>query len=196
MKRYSMTVSMLGLLLLGVHSASAQTAQTKVTQEAGKATVAQLVEASATIAAIDAATRTITLKDKDGALEDVVAGPEVRNFAELKVGDEVHFQFYESLSLHLDKVVDGTPSASETTSEARAEPGEMPGGIKTRTVTLTAKVTAIDPKTKTVTLVGPKGRSVPVEVDDQAIANVKVGDLVRAVYTEAVAISVSRVEVH
>ncbi len=196
MKRYLMTVSMLGLVGLGVQSASAQTAQTKVTQEAGKASVAQVVEASAKIEAIDAATRTITLKGKDGAVTDVVAGPEVKNFAELKVGDEVHFQFYESLTLELDKVVDGTPSATETMSEARAEPGEMPGGVKTRTVTLTAKVTAIDPTTKTVTLVGPKGRSVPVEVDDAALAKVKVGDLVKAVYTEAVAISVSRVTVH
>ena len=35
---------------------------------------------------IDAATRTVTLKNQDGETS-IVAGPEVKNFAEIKVGD-------------------------------------------------------------------------------------------------------------
>ena len=195
MKRNTVLAVALGLAVLGATGATAQTAQTKVAAEPGKAEVASLVEATATITAIDAATRTITLKGEKGEVRDVVAGDEVKNFASLKVGDTVHFQYYESLSLQLDKVTGGEATATESTSEMRAEPGEIPGGIKTRTVTLTAKVTAIDAAASTVTLVGPKGRSETIEVDAEDLAKVKVGDLVKAVYTEALAISVSRVEV-
>ena len=42
---------------------------------------------------IDAATRTVTLKNKDGE-STIVAGPEVKNFAEIKVGDRFDV-FYE-----------------------------------------------------------------------------------------------------
>ena len=46
----------------------------------------------------------------------------------------------------------------------------------------------------TVTLVGPKGRSVTLDVKADVLAKMKVGDLVSAVYTQAVAASVSRAE--
>jgi hypothetical protein len=57
-------------------------------------------------------------------------------------------------------------------------------------VTVTAKVTAIDTAASTVTLVGPKGRSVELEATKEELAKLAVGDLVEAVYTEALAVSV------
>ena len=44
-----------------------------------------------------------------------------------------------------------------------------------------------------VTLTGPRGNSVELEVAPEVLAKVKVGDHVKAVYTQAVAVSVSRV---
>src|SRR5262245_47420337 len=43
------------------------------------------VEATATIDAIDHTSRLVTLRDKDGNLETVYAGPEIKRFDELKV---------------------------------------------------------------------------------------------------------------
>jgi len=174
--------------------ALAQTQATSVTAGEGKATASQVVQATAKIVAIDAKTRTVTLQNDQGEKTDVVCGDDVRNFDQLKVGDEVTFQYYESLTLKLEKVT-GEPTVSEKTSELRSEPGELPGGVKTRETTITAKVTAVDAAQNTITIVGPKGKSHTLEAEPDMVAKVKVGDMVHAIYTEAVAISVSRVTV-
>jgi hypothetical protein len=181
-------------LALVAGSLQAQTAQQKVEAGKGKAEVAQLVELNGTITALDLATREVTLKTDQGEELSIVAGEEVKRLADLKVGDRVEIQYYESLTLSLSKVEGGTPAASSTASEMRAEPTELPGGVKTTSTTITAKITAVDAKAGTVTLVGPKGRSVTLEVEADVLAKVKVGDMVSAVYTEAIAASVSREE--
>jgi len=56
----------------------------------GKAMAAQTVKATATVEKVDKATRTVTLKMPNGSTRSVVAGDEVRNFDQIKVGDEVN----------------------------------------------------------------------------------------------------------
>lgn len=190
-KQLTLSVVTLALALVA-GSAQAQTVQEKASAGKGKVEVARLVELNGTITALDVATRDVTLKTDKGEEISFVAGEDVKRLADLKVGDAVEIQYYESLALSLQKVEGGSPSATDTTSEMRAEPTELPGGIKTTQTTLTAKITAIDAKEGTATLVGPKGRSVTVEVEADILAKVKVGDLVSVVYTQAVAASVSR----
>jgi len=187
----SLAVAALALALVA-GSVQAQTAQQKVEAGKGKVEVAQLVELNGTITALDVATRDVTLKTDKGEEISFVAGPDVQRLADIKVGDRVEIQYYESLTLKLSKVEGGTPSTSDTATEVRAEPTELPGGIKSQTTTITAKITAVDAKAGTVTLVGPKGRSVTLDVEADILAKVKVGDLVSAIYTQAVAASVSR----
>ena len=187
----SLAVAALALALVA-GSVQAQTAQQKVEAGKGKVEVAQLVELNGTITALDVATRDVTLKTDKGEEISFVAGPDVQRLADIKVGDRVEIQYYESLTLKLSKVEGGTPSTSDTATEMRAEPTELPGGIKSQSTTITAKITAVDAKAGTVTLVGPKGRSVTLDVEADILAKVKVGDLVSAVYTQAVAASVSR----
>ena len=193
-----MTKRALAIVVLALSTlagaALAQTQAASVTAGGGKATASQVVQATAKIVAIDAKTRTVTLENEQGEKTDVVCGDDVRNFDQLRVGDEVTFQYYESLTLKLEKAA-GEPALAEKTSELRSEPGELPGGVKTRETTITAKVTAVDTAKNTVTIVGPKGNSHTLEVEPDMIGKVAVGDLVHAVYTEAVAISVSRVTV-
>lgn len=179
-------------LALAAGSLQAQTVQEKVAAGKGKVEVAQLVDLKGTITALDVATRDVTLKTDKGEELSFVVGPDVQRLGDLKVGDRVEIQYYESLTLKLSKVEGGTPSASDTTTEMRAEPTELPGGIKSQTTTITAKITAVDAKAGTMTLVGPKGRSVTLDVAADVLAKMKVGDLVSAVYTQAVAASVSR----
>jgi len=78
-------------------------------------------------------------------------------------------------------------------AEARTEPGELPGGSKARKVTISAKVTAIDPKTNKVTVTGPQGNSVVLDAAPETVAKLKMGDAVEAVYPQAIAVAVSRV---
>ena len=72
------------------------------------------------------------------------------------------------------------------------EPTELPGGTKSKQTTITAKVSGVDAEAGMVTLIGPKGRSLTLEIDPDILAKLMVGDLVSAVYTQAVAASVSR----
>ena len=56
---------------------------------------------------------------------------------------------------------------------------------------IVANVIAVNPKNRTVTLKGPKGNTLDLLVQDpDQFANIKKGDQVEAVYTEALAISV------
>lgn len=189
------TLSVVTLALaLAAGSAQAQTAQQKVEAGKGKVEVAQLVELNGTITALDTTTRDVTLKTDQGEEVSFVAGEEVKRLNDLKVGDRVEIQYYESLALSLAKVEGGMASQAESSSEVRAEPTQLPGGVKTKQTTITAKITAVDAKAGTVTLVGPKGRAVTLDVEPDILAKVKVGDLVSAVYTEAVAANVTRAE--
>jgi hypothetical protein len=53
------------------------------------ASVHKMRTETATVESIDAKTRTITLKRPDGTFVGTVAGPEVKRFSEIKVGDKV-----------------------------------------------------------------------------------------------------------
>jgi hypothetical protein len=80
---------------------------------------------------------------------------------------------------------------SEKSDAVRAPAGARPGAAGARQVTVLANVVAVNKKTKTITLKGPKGNQVDLVVEDpKQLALVKKGDQVEAVYTEAVAISV------
>jgi Cu/Ag efflux protein CusF len=158
----------------------------------GAALAAGAVKATATVTAIDAANRVITLKREDGTTFNVTAGEEVRNFAQIKVGDLVTAGYARALTLELKKVGGATPAAAgASTAIVRAKPGEKPAGSIARQVTLVGTVVGIDAQKKLVTLRGTEGNVVDLEVKDPAqLALVAKGDKVEAVYTEAIAVKV------
>lgn len=156
---------------------------------------ATMVEESATVTAIDQKTRMVTLKGPKGNEVTFKAGPEVRNLAQVKTGDEVKFAYYESLAVRVLKKDEAAPAASEATAVARAKPGEKPGVVAGTETTVVATIEAIDKKAKTATLKGADGKSVTVTPrDPKRLDQVKVGDRIVLTYTEAIAISVEKVE--
>jgi len=162
-----------------------------VGSEPGKAAVARTVEVAAQVVAIDKATRTVTLKGPRGNIVDVVAGDEVKNFAQIKVGDFVVVRALQSLTLALQKTKSGGAAISATETAVQAKPGQRPAAAAAREVTAIAKVTAVDRKASTISLRGPRGNTVTLDVQNpDHFKVVKVGDEVQVVYTEAVAISV------
>jgi plasmid maintenance system killer protein len=141
---------------------------------------------------IDAATRTVTLKNQDGE-STIVAGPEVKNFAEIKVGDRFDVVYELAVAIELVKVKNpGTTSEQVTTSTTTAPQGDKPGMITSNTVTATANVEAIDTAKNTVSLKGPQGNIFKVKVQNpDLMKDIAVNDQVRVVYTEAIAAVVS-----
>jgi len=190
-------LTLLGAVLLGAATlpAVAQTqpganAAVMAASAPGTATMAAEVTVSATVQAIDKATRQVTLKGPKGKVNTVTAGPDVRNFDQVKVGDVVTVRYLEALTLTLMKGGKELRSSSETPAAARAAAGERPAGVVANQTEVTANVIAVDAKTQTVTLRGPK-RTVEMKVPDAGqFKLIKVGDQIHAVYTEAVALSV------
>lgn len=162
-----------------------------VTSQPGKAAVARVVEISAQVVSINKVTRTVTLKGPQGNVVDVVAGDEVKNFSQIKLGDFVVVRYAEALTLELRKTKDASGSVTVNTGAARAMPGERPAVAGAGEVTAIATVTAVDKKKSTITLKGPMGNLVmlPVQNPDQ-FKVVKKGDQVEVTYTEALALSV------
>jgi hypothetical protein len=79
----------------------------------------------------------------------------------------------------------------ESTDAVRAKPGEKPAGAIGRQVTIIADVIDVNPKDKTITVKGPKGNIVELEVKNpDHFKVVKKGDQIEAHYVEAVALSV------
>ena len=169
---------------------SAQSSGTVVDRQPGRVGIAQAVDVTATISAIDAAKREITLKGPDGKETTMVAGPEVKNYSQLKVGDKVDIQYVEALVLELKKG-GGLPVArTEKESMTTAKPGETPGAKGSRKVTVVGDVIALDAATQTVTLKGPQ-RTADLKVRDKKQFDlISKGDQIEATYTEALAVAV------
>jgi hypothetical protein len=156
----------------------------------GRGEMARTVRVSATVTAIDKATRTITLKGSDGKEFPLVAGPEVRNFDQIKVGSEVVVGYLEALAIELKKGGGAKVERVDTSAEGRAEAGAKPGAAAARKVTAVGDVIALDAATQTATLRGPN-RTVTMRVPDpKQFQMIAVGDQVQITYTEAVAVSV------
>jgi hypothetical protein len=163
---------------------AAAVAQQPVTQSATS-------EVTAKIEAIDKTTRLVTLRDKDGRSETIYAGPEIRRFDELKVGDTVTFKYHESVVAQIRKPGQAAaPSAAGETKIAAGQ-GPRPGGTATRSETVTVTVKALDRKVPSVTVLTPDNRTVSLKVENpKNLDGVSVGDKVEITYTEAFAISV------
>jgi hypothetical protein len=186
-----MFASTLVAAALAATPAIAQTGAVVAGKGPGAAAVAQTVKATATITAIDAATRAVTLKGPKGNEVVVTAGPEVKNFAQMKVGDQVNVEYVESLALELKKGGGAPVAATVKEGAAAAKPGERPAGMIGQQVTVVADVIDVNAETQVVTLKGPK-RTVELKVrDPEQFKLVKKGDQVQATYTEAVAIAVT-----
>ena len=150
-----------------------------------------VVSATATVKALDQKTRMVTLQKPDGSLIKFRAGDNVRNLAQVKVGDEVTVSYYESLAYEVKKPGTAAPGVAMAEGVGRAKLGEKPGAVGAQVTTVTATIAAIDTAAGTVTLKGPEGDLTTIKArDPQRLTLVSVGDLVEITYTEALGISV------
>lgn len=153
----------------------------------------QTTTTTSTVTAIDYKARTFTLKGEDGNSVTLNAGPEVKNFPQLKKGDTVTVETVESVGIFVTPKGQVAPAAGKTEYLQTAKPGQKPGMVAVKTETVTATVTAIDYNTRVVTLKGPAGntRSVKVGPEAKRFNEVKVGDEVTVTVTVGTAIAVT-----
>ena len=184
-------------LLLAVgcakHEPAPPAPSTTVSRSTGPGTVSALVTTTATVEDVDQESRVVTLRTAEGEIVHFKADESVRNLPQVQKGDHVTATYYEALALRLREAEGEEPRMTVSEQIERAPLGEKPSGMVVRDTTLTAKVTAVDKKKQTVTLEGPRGGKVTLDVDDPAkLEQAKVGHLVEATYREAVSISVQK----
>ena len=172
-------------------AAFAQTGAVVAGTAPGKGGVAEVVKLTAAITAIDKATRDVTLKGPQGNEVTLTAGPEVKNFDQMKVGDQVNVEYVQALTLELKKGGGLVVARTEQKGAAAAKPGEKPAGAAGRQVTIVADVIGTDPAKQTITLKGPK-QTVEMRIPDpEQFKRIAKGDQVEATYTQALAIAVA-----
>ena len=151
-------------------------------------------QAEATVVGVQKEKRLVSLRGADGRTFTIEAGPEIRNFDQIRVGDQVIASYYEAVGFALKEPgsVDSGPESALIAG--RAKPGERPAGAVGRYAKATVAIESVDPKTYTVTFRGPDGlsRAIPVMTPEgrEFASKLKPGDQVEVTYEEAVAISV------
>ena len=185
MTRILTTLTLPAAMIVLLAASGVSQAQQPVTHEKDAVVV------KATIDAIDHDTRTITLKDKDGNSRDIYAGPEIRRFDELKVGDVVTFHTTESTVYQIRKAGESAqPSVKDAPVVVRA-PGAKPGATKTEQETRTVTIKEVDAKASSVTILTEDGKTTSMKVKDKnLLKGLAAGDKVTITYTKAIAISV------
>jgi hypothetical protein len=179
----------LGLLLLAI-SAS----QVSVAEELKRVVERGSVErVEAVVEALNIDNRIVTLRslseDETVVME---VGDEVRNLAQVKVGDRVVVEFQQAVAVDLKKGSGLAATAGQAVVAARAKPGDKPAGGVGEATEVVATILAIDRDAPSVTLKGPQGNVVDVIVrDPNKLIGVDVGDQVVITYIRAMAISVT-----
>jgi hypothetical protein len=152
----------------------------------------QTIEITATVILIDKANRKVTLLGADGIKETVKAGPDVVNFDQIRVGDQLEITATEELIVSLagpDEALDDEADAVV----ALAPVGSKPGGVAAGTVQVIGTITAIDTGKRMATLKFADGttKTFPVRADVD-LSQRRVGDKVVFQMTEMIALTVEK----
>ena len=156
---------------------------------AGIDEVYQLVDALVT--KVDSKTRTVTLKDKDGTFTNFVAGPEIKNFPQIKVGDRLTVTHELAVAIELVKVNNqGVRSEVQTSTQTSAALGSKPASVISNTTIIIANVVSVDRQKMTVSVKGPKGKTDTYRVKSASLLkDIAINDEVKITLYDAMAAS-------
>lgn len=184
-----------GILVTAIGACAALGAWQAIAQPADPVRVENTQSVTATVEAIDRDSRLVELRDGD-EVTTVQVPDEVRNFDQIKVGDEVVVNYYQGIAAQFKKKGESKTvgRADVTHGTGRAAEGTRPAGVAANTVTTTVVIEAVDRSSNAVTFTGPTGMTRTVQVKDpdaqQFIGTLKKGDEVELTYTEALAVAV------
>ena len=150
----------------------------------------ETVEARATVTAIDASTRTVTLKTEAGDMLDVEAGSQVKNFDQIKVGDVVKATYTESVAFKVVPKGEIPGGASQTAQR-------IPGGAEVgQQLTSSFKVAAVELANNVLWVTLPNGDTKKIHVKDpeaqKHLKTLNPGNVVAVTYTESVAVQLEK----
>jgi translation elongation factor P/translation initiation factor 5A len=155
-------------------------------------TLVDTYKTTATVTGIDPGDREVTLVAPDGHKSKVTAGPKVRNFGQIQVGDQVKVVVTRQISVSLLER-GSTRSARQTSSFGSAPEGSKPAAMSSDTTEATAQIEALDLKRRKATLRFPDGDSETFEVrKDVDMSRAYVGQTVLIQSKQSWAVSVEK----
>jgi hypothetical protein len=148
------------------------------------------VTKTATVESIERSSRSLTLKGPEGNYVTVTVPDSVQRFDAIKVGDTLTATYYENIVLRVKRPGEATVD-SATDAVTRGDASNVkPVATASTQRTITATITAIDPKIPSITFTGPNNWKYSSKVQDtKALSQVKVGDKVDITWTEALLVS-------
>jgi len=151
----------------------------------------QSMTVTALVEAIDHETRVVTVRKPDGEEITFTASDEVRNLAQVNVGDYLVAEYVETVSIEVMANDGMEAEAAGASAMARAEEGEMPGFAAMDAMVVTATVEEINLETNTFKLKEPDGSINEYRArNPENLKRAAVGDLVVTTVTASVAIVV------
>jgi hypothetical protein len=156
-----------------------------------------LVTVTATVESINPTNREVTLKGPLGNTVTFTVDQRVKRFDEIKVGDTVRADYYVSLAAELRE-----PTAEEKehpievlAGAAKAPPGTSPAAGGLRQFKVVTTIEGLDRPTRTITVKGPRGNFLTARVENPSnLTRMRIGDNVVVTYTEALAISLEKLD--
>jgi hypothetical protein len=155
-------------------------------------TIDDTVMVAVKVGEVDAKTRKVTLVDDEGHKATFTAGPEVKNFDQIRPGDKLTATLNERLVVYVRSAAE-QPNDAYAAALASAPKGAKPGALMSESYQVVAAITAIDSAKRTATLKFADGttRTVPIR-SDVDLSRYKVGDSVVIRVTSTLAILASR----
>ena len=164
-------------------------------QQPGGAWTSTLIKTTATVTAINQATREVTIQGEgDQTPVTVSVSPDVKNFANLKVGDRVNISYYRGIGAQIAKGKKKVADPAVSTFASGNSPGMKPAGKAGASVTVTVKIQDVNLPTNTVAFTKSDGTTHIVEVKSpemqKFIRELKRGDTVQVTFTDSIAVEV------
>ena len=154
------------------------------------AIVVESVKLTATVKAIDKRARTLTLDRKLHKDQVVKVGPDMANFNQIRVGDEVHAELIEEFAVALIRG-GAAESVGELDAVALAPLGDKPAISVASSREVTGDIIAIDAHAHRVTLELIDGSTFSAKVGKHIdLTTIALDDSVRIQITDAVLIAV------
>lgn len=142
------------------------------------------------VQSVDLKSRLVSIKNDDGKIFTIKAGPEVQNLAQIGPGSVVKVEYHEALAMALEKVQSGGINVREdTVSVGRTPAGALPGATIEDHVKMLGTILAIDKAKRTVLIQGAVQHvslKIPANMD---IKDLKVGDQVAATYVQELGVA-------
>lgn len=190
--RICAALTAVALILSPLAVSAQQPAVAEAMAAVGPGQFAGLLEARATLVveSIDKASRSIVLKNAKGEQMKVIAGDEIKNFDQIKTGDQIVTTYTQELMMTLKKGGGALRERIDSSQQGSAAAGQKPAAYEAKEVAFIADVQQVDLKKRTVTLRGAK-KTVTLKIrDPEQLKLISKGDQVEGIFAEAVAVAV------